>query len=87
MNARQVNPKTVKFVRDHDIDFHVLVDRDRKVIDRFGVGNDELAEAIEEGVPHPTTYVLDRDGKVVLMDVRKDFHHWLSSTILRDILL
>ena len=29
-------------------------------------------------MPHPTTYVLDREGRVRLVDVREDPHIWLD---------
>ena len=34
--------------------------------------------AAEAGVPHPATYLLDRQGRVQLVDVREDFHIWLD---------
>jgi peroxiredoxin len=86
MSGNQVNPKAVKFIRDHRLPFVFLVDADHHVIDRFGVYNDEFHEKIEEGVPHPTTYVLDREGIVRLRDTRKDFQIWLSASVLRDAL-
>ncbi len=84
MSGNQVNAKAVKFIRDHRLPLVFLVDADHRVIDRFGVNNDEFHEKIEEGVPHPTTYVLDREGIVRLRDTRKDFQIWLSASVLRD---
>lgn len=86
MSRNQVNPKAVKFIRDHHVPFHFLVDEDHHVIDRFGVYNSEFHEAIEQGVPHPTTYVLDRDGVIRFKDARKDFHVWLSAAAIEDAL-
>jgi peroxiredoxin len=34
---------------------------------------------MELGVPHPATYVLDREGRVRFVDVREDFHIWLDA--------
>lgn len=86
MNGDHVNPKARKFVRDHGLPFHFLMDADHKVIDRFGIYNDEFHEAIEQGVPHPTTYLIDRDGAVLLKDSRKNYHVWLASSVVRDAL-
>jgi hypothetical protein len=36
----------------------------------------------EAGAPHPTTYLLDRDGVVRFLDVREDFHSWLEPKLL-----
>ncbi len=84
MAENQVNGKARQFIRDHHLPFTFLVDRDHTLIDRLGLYNDEFHEAIEEGVPHPTTYLLDRDGVVRLRDTRKDFQVWLSASVLRD---
>lgn len=86
MSRNQVNPKAVKFIRDHRLPFVFLVDADHRVIDQLGIYNDEFHEAIEEGVPHPATYLLDRDGTIRLKDVRKDFQIWLSASTVRDAL-
>ncbi len=85
LNSHQVNPKTMRFVNDHGMkNFTFLVDSDHKVIDQYGIYNDHPEQKFETGVPHPTTYLLDRDGKILLKDTRKDFTIWLSSAVLRD---
>ena len=86
MSGNQVNPKAAKFIRDHRLPFIFLVDANHRVIDQLGIYNDEFHEAIEQGVPHPTTYVLDRDGVIRFKDTRKDFQIWLSASTLRDVL-
>lgn len=42
-----------------DYDFVFLEDKDHKVIDRYGILNPD-----GKGWPHPTTYVIDRQGIV-----------------------
>jgi peroxiredoxin len=86
MSGNQVDPKAIKFIRDHRLPFIFLIDADHRVIDQFGVYNNEFHEAIEEGVPHPATYVLDRDGIIRLKDTRKDFRVWLSAAAVEDVL-
>lgn len=41
----------------------MLSDLDHKVIDRYGLLN-EQAVANKRYIPHPTTYVINRDGKI-----------------------
>ena len=33
---------------------------------------------MEEGVPHPATYVIDRLGIVRFVDIREDYHIWID---------
>jgi peroxiredoxin len=85
MSANQVNPKAERFVGERGAhQFIFLKDPDHRVIDQFGIYNATPSEEIERGVPHPTTYVLDRDGVIVLKDTRRNYQQWLSSKVLRD---
>jgi peroxiredoxin len=83
----QVNEKTRRF-----IDENGLRDRVRFVVDPQSAAIDSLAlrltggESMEEGVPHPATYVLDRDGVVRFVDVREDYHFWLDPQLVIDAL-
>lgn len=83
----QVNDKTVRFIdglglRDR---VHFLVDERSAAIDTLGLRR-ENPEPMEEGVPHPATYLLDREGRVRFADVREDFHIWLDAGVLQDAL-
>ena len=50
-----------RFAKRSAITFPLLSDEGSKVIDAFGIRN----KARTDGLPHPGTYVLDSDGKVV----------------------
>jgi len=87
MSQTQVDAKARRFIRDHRLEpFVFLMDPDDKVIDQYGIRKTRLDEAIEKGVPHPTTYILDRKGAVRFKDTRQDYRTWLSAAVLRDAL-
>ncbi|MDH3686591.1 MAG: hypothetical protein OEP95_10210 [Myxococcales bacterium] len=83
----QVNEKTVRFIDGLGLRDRVrfLVDDGSAAIDALGVRL-ENPEPMEAGVPHPTTYLLDREGRVRFVDVRRDFHIWLDARVLTDAL-
>ncbi len=83
----QVNDKTVRFIDELGLRDRVrfLADPGSATIDRLGLRRPN-AEPIERGVPHPATYVLDREGIVRFVDVREDFHIWLDAALLVDVL-
>ncbi len=56
---------------------HFVVDPGSAEIDRLGIRKED-PEPIEAGVPHPATYLIDRQGTVRFVDVREDFHIWLD---------
>jgi peroxiredoxin len=47
----------------------MLSDPDHRVIDRYGL----LNEGSKRGIPHPATYVIDRQGKVRWRFVEVDY--------------
>lgn len=79
----QVNDKTRHFVEELGLRDRIrfLVDPGSATIDALGLRKEE-PEAIESGVPHPATYVIDREGVVRFADVRRDFHFWIDSEIV-----
>jgi hypothetical protein len=87
MADRQINAKTLRFIDGLGLREHVVfaVDPDSRSIDRLKVRL-ESPEAIEEGVPHPTTLLLDREGIVRFVDVREDFHIWLDPSLVAETL-
>jgi len=50
----------------------LLSDPDHAVIDRYGVLNEQAA-ANQRFVPHPTTYVIGKDGKVTWKFTEVDY--------------
>lgn len=51
-----------------DLDFPLLEDKDRKVINRYGILNPN-----SKGWPHPATYILDRQGVVGWRFIETDY--------------
>ncbi len=87
MAEPQINAKTLRFVDELGLRERVrfLADPESAWIDRLGLRKQD-PEPIEAGVPHPATYVLDREGVVRFVDVREDFHLWLDPVLLLDAL-
>jgi peroxiredoxin len=79
MAANQVNAKTLRFLDELGLRDRIRFARDEgsAAIDALGLRKPN-PETIEAGVPHPATYVLDRDGVVRFVDVREDFHVWVD---------
>ena len=83
MANNQINPRTLVFIEENGLRdrVHFWVDPGSRVIQQLGILKPD-PEAIEAGVPHPATYLLDRDGVIRFVDVRKDFHIWLDPAAL-----
>jgi len=75
----QINDRTRAIINEYGLRDDVLFgsDRDSSLIQEFGILKED-PEEVEVGVPHPTTYILDRSGIVRFVDVREDFHIWLD---------
>lgn len=65
------------------VTYRLLSDADHKVIDRYGLRN-EAAAAKGRFIPHPTTYVLDKKGKVVWHFTEVDFKIRPSNETIRE---
>ena len=80
MADQQVNDKSKRFIDGNQLHDRVIFLRDpgSAAIDRLNLRRPS-PEAIEQGVPHPTTYVLDRQGVIRFVDVRENFHIWLDA--------
>ncbi len=87
MAKRQYNERSARFIDDYGLRgrVHFWADPESRAIDALGLRKPK-PEAIEEGVPHPTTILLDRDGIVRFVDVREDFHIWLAPQTIREAL-
>jgi peroxiredoxin len=87
MAKRQLNARSLRFVDDYGLRsrIHFWVDPESRAIDALGLRRPN-PEPIEEGVPHPTTLLLDREGIVRFADVREDFRLWLDPAVVREAL-
>jgi peroxiredoxin len=83
----QINAKTHWFINGNDLAQRIvfLQDPNSAAIDQLNLRRPN-PEPMEEGVPHPATYLLDREGVVRLVDVREDFHVWLDPEPVLDAL-
>lgn len=87
MADNQINAKTLRFIESLGLRqrVHFGVDTGSAAIDQLGIRLAD-AEPLETGVPHPTTLLLDADGVVRFLDVRRDYHVWLDPALLEDAL-
>ena len=51
-----------KFVKKENIKFSLLSDPESKTIEAFKIRNKKVRFPRQEGIPHPTTFVVDKDG-------------------------
>lgn len=84
MPDNQINGKTLRFIDSLGLRERITfaVDSHSEDIDRLGIRKQD-PEPIEAGVPHPTTYLLDREGVVRFADVRRDYHIWLDPSVIQ----
>ncbi len=82
MADNQVTPKALAYIDGMGLRqrVHFVMDPESRAIDALGLRR-PVAEPIEAGVPHPTTYLIDREGIVRFVDVREDFHLWLDPSV------
>ena len=87
MADNQVTPKALAYIDGMGLRqrVHFVKDLESRAIDALGLRRPN-PEPIEEGVPHPTTYVVDRDGTVRFVDIREDFHLWLDPSVALEVL-
>ena len=87
MAKGQYNARSDRFVDEYGLRgrIHFWRDPDSRAIDALGLRRPK-AEAIEAGVPHPTTLLLDSSGVVRFVDVREDYHVWLDPALVTEAL-
>ena len=87
MAESQINERSRLFIDELGLANRILFLSDPKseLIRTLGVLKQE-PEAIEQGVPHPTTLLLDAEGTIRFVDVREDFHFWLDPAAVREAL-
>lgn len=84
MSDVQINERTRIFIDELGLSQRILFlsDPRSRLISELGILKQD-PEAIEKGVPHPTTVLLDERGTIRFVDVREDFHFWLDPEALR----
>ena len=88
MSEAQVNARTRIFVDELGLAQRILFLSDPKsqLIQDLGILKAN-PESIEKGVPHPTTLLLDRAGRVQFIDVRENYHFWIAPEEMKQALL
>jgi len=56
-----------------NISFPILSDPGHRLIDAFGIRDPDYNGQKFEGIPHPSVYVIDKDGRVAWSRVEKDY--------------
>ena len=54
-----------EFGKRAKIRFALLSDKDSKVIDAYGIRNAEAKDSRRDGIPHPGTFIVDQDGRIM----------------------
>jgi len=83
MAAQQISERTNRLIDEYGLRERIffLADDQSAFIRELGVLKPE-PDMMEEGVPHPTTLLVDRAGIVRFIDVREDYHFWLDPGVL-----
>ena len=83
MAAQQCSERTRRLIDEFGLRERILflADEQSELIRELGLLKPE-PEVMEEGVPHPTTLLVDRDGIVRFVDVREDYQRWLDPSVL-----
>ena len=82
MADNQITEKSLHYIDGMGLRerIHFVMDPSSAAIDSLGIRR-ENPEPMEEGVPDPATYLLDRGGIVRFVDIREDFHLWLHPEV------
>ncbi len=56
-----------------EINFPILSDPGHKVIDAYGIRDPDYNGQKFEGIPHPSVYLIDKDGRVAWSKVESDY--------------
>ncbi len=83
MAAEQCSERTRRLIGEYGLRERILflADEQSALIRELGLLKPE-PDMMEEGVPHPTTVLVDREGVVRFIDVREDYHYWLDPGVL-----
>ncbi len=83
MSDIQINDRTRRFIDELGLASRILflADPKSRLIQDLGILKAD-PEPIEMGVPHPTTLLLDRGGRIRFIDVRTDYQIRLDPGVL-----
>ena len=68
------------------INFPLLSDTGHRVIDAYGIRDPDYNGQKFEGIPHPSVYIIDRDGRVAWAKVESDYKERPASQDIRSAL-
>lgn len=87
MSDAQINERTRAFIDELGLSNRILFlsDPRSQLIRDLGLLK-ENPEPVEKGVPHPTTLLLDSEGRIAFVDVRENYHFWLDPEALDETL-
>ena len=65
------------------IPFPLLSDPGHRVIDAYGLRDPAYTEQKFDGVPYPTVYIIDKDGRVAWVEVNQDYKQRATNEEIR----
>jgi hypothetical protein len=71
------SPSAIKaFAAERAIQFPLLSDEDHSIVERYGILNREFEPGHRNyGIPHPGTFILDRDGRVLARYFEEEYQY------------
>lgn len=65
-----------KFADERKIEFPILSDQDHTIVQRYGILNRQYQPGDRNyGIPHPGTFILDRDGRVLARYFEEEYQY------------
>jgi hypothetical protein len=69
-------PLIKKFADERKIAFPILSDQDHTIVERYGILNRQYRPGDRNyGIPHPGTFILDRDGRVLARYFEEEYQY------------
>ena len=68
------------------VSFHMLSDPGHQVIDAYGLRDPAYNGQEFEGIPHPSVYLIDKNGRVAWSTVAEDYKNLARNTEIRNAL-
>lgn len=69
-------PLIKKFAGERKIEFPLLSDADHTIVERYGILNRQYKPGDDNyGIPHPGTFILDRDGRVLARYFEEEYQY------------